>query len=211
MKPTVYKNFGNSIYLMFQEDETYDYFIRLHTGQIEVTRLVKEITAQMQVIPAGPFATPGHCAKIFLDSTLPKTDRATRILKLILEGEPLPNFVGLSDAPMGTVEPNAMTHQQKMQIIGDGALKIARKNPKPAPWAGEAPTDAPKPAKKGSSRRAADPNVVRLADICQELKIDPSDARKAIRAAGWTKPETGWAWPAAEAESIQGKLTELMK
>lgn len=47
--------------------------------------------------------------------------------------------------------------------------------------------------------------LVTLAEICEELKIEPRDARKTLRGKV-EKPDAGWAWDAAEAKKIKAIL-----
>lgn len=47
--------------------------------------------------------------------------------------------------------------------------------------------------------------LVTLAEICEELKIEPRDARKTLRGKV-EKPDAGWAWDPAEAKKIKAIL-----
>lgn len=47
--------------------------------------------------------------------------------------------------------------------------------------------------------------LVTLAEICEELKIEPRDARKTLRNKV-EKPDAGWAWPADEAAKVKAIL-----
>jgi hypothetical protein len=69
------------------------------------------------------------------------------------------------------------------------------------------------PVKKRTAiaTRAPKDDMTALGDICAKLKIDPSDARKAMRVAKWEKPGSVWAWPNKEAAAIEKKLKQLMK
>jgi hypothetical protein len=79
------------------------------------------------------------------------------------------------------------------------------------------PVRAPKrflgPVKKRTTTatRAPKEGMTTLSDLCAKLKIDPHDARKAMRTAKWEKPEGVWAWPTKEAAAIEKKLKQLMK
>lgn len=207
MKPIVYKNFGTNIYLQFQEDEEWDYFVRLHTGTVETCKLRKNETAQLQLLGTDQIHSPQHCAEIFLNSTLPKSnERVTRILTVIKEGKDLPKFTGLESSNAGNLEANKLTKQQKMDLVGKGAEEIAKKNRK-----------APTPDFTSNSSSPAAPrkpsgatNQIDLADICVKLGVDPGDARKAIRGANWTKPGGRWAWDKDQAAQIEADLAKLM-
>jgi hypothetical protein len=49
---------------------------------------------------------------------------------------------------------------------------------------------------------------VTLAEICAPLKIDPHDARAALRSAKTKKPDAGWVWPSAKDAPDIKKLVE---
>lgn len=55
----------------------------------------------------------------------------------------------------------------------------------------------------GERLKAAKPARVgfTIQQLCEKLKIEPSDARKALRKAKVEKPEAGWVWP-TEAEAM---------
>jgi len=62
-----------------------------------------------------------------------------------------------------------------------------------------------KRTKSSSRKRRAPLNAsdVTLAMICDELNIQPRDARKKLRSSKTPKPEAGWVWPAEEADAIK--------
>lgn len=59
--------------------------------------------------------------------------------------------------------------------------------------------DFAKKDKAEKKPRASKDGLTTLAEICTTLKIDPRDARAALRAAKIDKPDAGWAWANAKA------------
>jgi hypothetical protein len=64
------------------------------------------------------------------------------------------------------------------------------------------PERAPKPSRDG---------LVSVGDIAKELGVEPREARGVLRSLKLPKPDAGWAWPAAEAETIKTKIKEGLK
>lgn len=207
----VFQNFNRNVYIRFAEDDEFQYFIRLHTGMIEIAKLSLILAAQLRQTAD----LPEHAAKVFLNSTLEKEPRAARILELIRDGKPLPRYLGLDKSPVGDVEPSGLSPVEKMKVIGEGAAAIARRGKKDEKSTHPSQLDdAPAPVKrpkKAPRSPQVDSDTVSLASICAELKIDPSDARKAIRDAEWPKPESGrWEWPKLNARTVSDDLKALM-
>lgn len=209
--PIIYRNFARNVFMWFQETETHDYYIHLVDGAVEICKLTKE-ESELLILLEPPKNTPEHCAKTWLKSTLSKSDRITRLLTAIRDGQPYPRIMGLDDVPEGDVEIEKATQADKMAVIATGAVKIMRKSGKAGklPWSDD--ETAPPAPQKRPKRRSDDPNVVLLVDICKSLKIDPSDARRLIRKAGWAKPANGrWEWPKLNAVQVADDLKALIE
>ena len=68
----------------------------------------------------------------------------------------------------------------------------------------EKPNRVKKVRKPGVPAPSRD-GLVTLAEICEELRIEPRDARKTLRNKV-EKPDAGWAWSAAEAANVKAIL-----
>jgi hypothetical protein len=68
----------------------------------------------------------------------------------------------------------------------------------------ERPNRVRKPRVPGAAPVSRD-GLVSLAEICEQLNIEPRDARKTLRNKV-EKPDAGWAWPAAEAAKVKAIL-----
>lgn len=82
------------------------------------------------------------------------------------------------------------------------AILSLEPGPKPAVVVVEkAPIQSTKPAKppKASKGSKASTGGYTLADLCKELGIGPSDARKTLRNKKVEKPQGKWEWPSREA------------
>ena len=122
----VLKNFNNSIYLKFRSGIKWDYFIRLHTGEVQVTKLPKDLASKLTPV-TQQIASPKHCAEVFLGSTLPKTERASKILTAIFDGKRLPEFWGLESCPVGDLEIKILSRKDQQQIIGDATAAFVKR------------------------------------------------------------------------------------
>lgn len=123
------------------------------------------------------------------------TQAAKRLCQAVLDGTHLPeeeidarpseNFVPGSDE-----EPVPKRKRKSLQKVKDEITK-RREN-----------GDEPKPKKERASTTSDGPKRgTILATICEELKIEPKDARKRLRAAGMSAPYD-------DAEKIRAVLTE---
>lgn len=66
-------------------------------------------------------------------------------------------------------------------------------------------TSKPKPEPKPKKERKPKPSrdgLVSVADIAEELKMEPREARAILRKQNVEKPEAGWAWPSNEIKAI---------
>lgn len=92
-------------------------------------------------------------------------------------------------------------------ILGLEALKEGETLPGAVP----PPKRAPKPAKAPSEVREKQPGGYSLQTLCEELKLDPTEARKALRAAKAEKPGGRWEWPNAEAAAAVRAILEKLQ
>ena len=67
-----------------------------------------------------------------------------------------------------------------------------------------------KPEKRSKKPASApkDPAGYTLQALCAELKLDPTEVRKALRAAKVEKPGARWEWPNAEAAAAVRAVLE---
>lgn len=77
----------------------------------------------------------------------------------------------------------------------------------PEPRLSKKPVRAPKSAAQPKAAvtrtpKPADGDSVSLAAICASLKIDPKEARGALRKASYPKPSNGWQWPKEQKEKV---------
>jgi len=123
------------------------------------------------------------------------TQAAKRLCQAVLDGTHLPeeeidarpseNFVPGSDE-----EPGPKRKRKSIQKVRDEITKRRENGDEPNPKKERASTTSDGP-KRGTI----------LATICEELKIEPKDARKRLRAAGMSAPYD-------DAEKIRAVLTE---
>jgi hypothetical protein len=66
-------------------------------------------------------------------------------------------------------------------------------------------------AKRESKPKASKEGLVTVQMIAVALKIDPRDARAALRKLKIEKPDAGWAWPQAEAKKVQEQIKGAIK
>jgi len=72
---------------------------------------------------------------------------------------------------------------------------------------GEARSNEFKPVIK--KERVSRDGLISIADICDELQIDPREARAHLRKLNEKKPDAGWAWDEKEAERVKKLLKKL--
>lgn len=53
--------------------------------------------------------------------------------------------------------------------------------------------------------------LVSVGDIAAQMKIEPRDARGALRKQNIEKPESGWLWPASKVEEIKAIISRGLK
>lgn len=85
---------------------------------------------------------------------------------------------------------------------GCAGFKRERKEPRK-------PRKAKKPAKKPAKKEAKKPTkafdgyITTLAEICEELDVNPKAARRKLRASDLKKPAGGWKWASDDTKSIE--------
>lgn len=74
---------GNYSYLLVSSTERFNYFLTLHKGQVEIERHGTKSEFMLGLRPHSKCGIK-HAAKIYMTSTLPKTDQAMEVLDAIM-------------------------------------------------------------------------------------------------------------------------------
>ena len=70
-------------------------------------------------------------------------------------------------------------------------------------------TREPKPERPARPQRS--PDNITIAAIAEQMDIDPSKARGALRKSGTEKPAAGWEWPPEAVDNIKATIKEHLK
>ncbi len=172
------------------------------------------------IMRKGKAATPTEVATYFLDRAASHgiTRGAQRLLESILSKSEIdPDEVDTLDEDEAAVETVAKetesTKKNARDMLTDRAEDIAKFRPKKSKKSKQTPDDkaeeqseAKAPKKASKEPKAAPENAVPsvVGVVCAELKIDPRDARKKLRAAGLHAPYT-------DAAKVRAVLTPAPK
>lgn len=67
--------------------------------------------------------------------------------------------------------------------------------------------DTPKTERKASKPRASADGLTTLAQICEDIGMEPREARVILRKSDTKKPDAGWAWDPKEAAKVKATLS----
>ena len=127
-------------------------------------------------------------------------DAAEKALASLVHRKFAPDHAGVIqiDAPLPTPK---TTKEQRQDAKAKADVKAA---------ATTETAKVKKPSTKAPKAAHTD-GATTLRDICAELKIDPSEARKTLRAGGERAPGGRWEWPAADVAKIKALLNQAFE
>lgn len=119
-------------------------------------------------------------------------------LETVVEYEPTPKE---AEWELGDSERNRLD-----SMLVDFVERAAPEQTERPPVAGRTKRD-PKPER---APRPVRDGLVSVGTIAQELGLNPREARGILRSLKLSKPDAGWAWPAAEAASVKARIAAEM-
>lgn len=171
-RPVVYMRDRTHTYIWVRDGRAYGYFLTMDSGSITVEKVPREEVDGQEVYRVY------SDKQTFWDLT-PYPYDPMKSLKKYHE-----SFLERTD------EAEALM----VELLGGGSGKASRRmatvTSDPA---------ATKPTKETKAKKASGPGGYSLADLCQELGIDPGEARKQLRSKGVEKPGARWEWVNPEA------------
>lgn len=187
-KRRVLFNRHRNVHLLVHEGRNISQFLTMASGSIEVLKLGRDQVA------TELFHLPNyddqfyHALEVMHNSTLRKSPRAERLIQGLLTSYIKPGQLMSDDDPAELTQRKAAKRQ-------------ARKNRQ---------ADKSKPTRRG--RKEATPptasgqDTFTLEALCEELGIEPGQARSRLRRAKAEKPGARWVWP----ENLRDSITKLI-
>jgi hypothetical protein len=171
-------------YLWLRDDRAYGYFLTMDTGSVTVAKVPLEILTEK----VGKKMVETRRYEVF-------ADKETSWELIPYDYNPLQAFKKYHDSELARSE-EAETEMLAVLSL-DPTIKAVRKM-----TAATVISTAPEKARSKSSKEPKAPKTAggySLGQLCAEIKMDPSEARKILRTAKIEKPGGKWEWPNAEA------------
>lgn len=192
-RPTVYMRDKTHTYLWIRDGRNYGLFLTMDSGTITV----EKIPIEVELIRDDRGNVTGEIS----------TYRVYENKQEFWDLEPKDyNFMKAVEKYHSSLLQRSRPAEREMRnflglapLNDDDAVAIPDRQPRPAKTPSVALSKPPKPAKDPSAGGYS------LAQLCEELKLDPSEARKTLRTKKIEKPGARWEWANAEAAAAVRK------
>lgn len=178
-RPMVYMRDKTHTYLWVRDEEDIGYFLTMDTGSITLERIdlvtVYERDERNRII--------SH----------------SRVYRVYENKELYEDLVPYEYNPMVAVQKYHESLLARTPEAEREMLRILEIDPKEARKEIAARVTSPEPARPPKAAPRSPGAVYSLSDLCSELKMDPSEARKILRSQKVQKPGSRWDWPNREA------------
>lgn len=101
--------------------------------------------------------------------------------------------------------------QGKPPLDDDTLIALGVKKKQPRDDYREHKRKEPKPVKERKAPKRDLSGMIDLAAICKPLKIEPREARQALRKSKAQKPDAGWVWPEKEKAEVTKMVEKAIK
>lgn len=194
-RPTVYMRDRTHTYLWLRDGYKFGYFLTMDSGSITVSRVdIIEIIDEPEVKA---------------DKKLKITAKAAVVHEAYRVFESHENFWDLVPYDYDMLRAVQKYHSSPLgrSVAAEREMRTILGLPPLA----ESITDADLSPAAKSPKVPSEPRAsagYTLQELCAELKLDPTEARKALRAAKIEKPGSRWEWPNAEAAAAVRAVLE---
>lgn len=200
LRSNVYMRNRTHTYLWLRDGYKFGYFLSMDSGKIEVVK-VDIVTETLEPATKTKPAVTRDVYRVW----------ENREITWDLVPHPYDFRKAVEKYHTSTVGRTAAAEREMRSILGLPQLADDVTDEDLQPEQSERQERAAKPAKERAARPAKaekGPGGYTLQELCAELKKDPTEARKALRAAKVEKPGGRWEWPNVEAAAAVRAILE---
>lgn len=170
--PHVRTDVSRRTFIALSQGRKWDLYLCFQGGKVDIVKLDKEKSAELTPRPNEGNWSVANAVRVYTESLMPKTERATLALHELATN---------ADGPVQVSYPDQRPEGTDM----DGPVVDT------AP-----PASSKKTVEKSTPRKTTerDGQTITLAQLCEELKVEPRIARRRLRAAAGAAEGLRYVW-----------------